>query len=82
MFRTLVVKIVLVEVVLVSVQMVLECTLVNYGSDGPEMYSEVFIGGFHGFYKLLRVSHHLQHHLGLVPHLQEHCCDIFHPVLV
>ena len=67
-------------IVLISIKIVLECTVENGSSDAPEMYIEkCLLVGFSGFCKLLRVSHHLKNHLGLVPGLQEHCCCICLP---
>ena len=44
-------------IVLISVKIVLEWTVVNDSSYGPEMYWKVFIGEFYGFCKLLSASH-------------------------
>ena len=68
-------------IALISVKWTWKCAVVNDSSDGPEMYYKVFIGRFPGFSKLLRASHHLKNHLGLMSDLQEHCCNIFCHVL-
>ena len=40
--------------------MILEHAGVGDSSDGFEMPHKVFLGGFHGFHKLIRVDHHMK----------------------
>ena len=68
--------------VLISVNMELECIVINQSLDGLEMYWKMFTGGFPPSCRLIKVNHHLKNHLGLVPGWQEYCCDIFYHVLM
>ena len=61
--------------------MVLECIIVDGGSDGPQKYGTKFIGVLAVSCKLLTVDHHQGYHWFLEPGLGEHGCDIFCQVL-